>query len=204
MIEIKHLCKSYDHKVIYNDWNGSIKEHEITCIMGPSGCGKTTLLRLLAGLEEFEGGEVRGLEEKRIAFVFQENRLMPWLTVRENIAYVLESTHTQDQQKVILDEIISRMRLSEVQKQLPTTLSGGMKQRVALGRALAYGGDLLLMDEPFKELDITLKDELIDDLLAYWNEKRPTIICVTHDIQEARRLGGEVLEIRKVEQRGNN
>lgn len=202
MIEIKHLSKNYKEKIVYKDLNMAFKEQEISVIMGPSGSGKTTLLRILAGLETYDSGQILGLEHKKVAFVFQEDRLMPWLTVRENIEYVLDRTIPEKIKKEKVDQVIEKMQLASVAHEFIPSLSGGMKRRVALGRAMAYEGDLILLDEPFKGLDDSLKRNIIEDLLNYWRKQKPTIICVTHDLEEAKCLG-LVIEIRKAGQHGN-
>ena len=181
MIEIKHLGKSYKEKCVYEDFNIIFKKQAISVLMGPSGSGKTTLLRILAGLEPYECGKILGLTYKKAAFVFQEDRLMPWLTVRENIEYVLEDTMPERIKKEKVDQMIEKMQLTSVADELIPSLSGGMKRRVTLGRAFAYEGDLMLLDEPFKGLDDCLKEDIIEVLLAYWQKQKPTIICVTHD-----------------------
>lgn len=203
MIEIKHLGKSYKEKRVYEDFNITLKKQAISVLMGPSGSGKTTLLRILAGLEPYECGQILGLTHKKAAFVFQEDRLMPWLTVRENIEYVLEDTMPERIKKEKVDQMIEKMQLTSVADEFVPSLSGGMKRRVALGRAFAYEGDLMLLDEPFKGLDDCLKGDIIEVLLAYWHKQKPTIICVTHDLEEAKRLGS-VIEIRKAGQYGNH
>lgn len=189
MIEIRNLCKSYEGKVVYKDLNLCFKEKEITVLMGPSGIGKTTLLRILAGLESYEKGEIFGIEGKRVAFVFQEDRLMPWLTVRENIEYVLASWMSKSAYQERTTEILEMVGLLEVQNQFIDALSGGMQRRVALGRALAYDSDLLLMDEPFKGLDDRLKYDMIEKIKTLTHLRGTTVICVTHDLEEAKKLG---------------
>lgn len=189
MIEIRNLCKSYEGKVVYEDLNLSFKKQAITVLMGPSGIGKTTLLRILAGLEGYEKGEVIGLTGKRIAFMFQEDRLMPWLSAKENITYVLASRMKQADCEQRAEQILEMMGLIHEKEQPIGALSGGMQRRVALGRALAYEGEVLLMDEPFKGLDEKLKYDMIEKIKALTILKKTTVICVTHDLEEAKRLG---------------
>lgn len=196
MIEIKNLCKNYGDKMIYDYLNLTFEEHQITTIMAPSGYGKTTLLRILAGLESYEKGSITGLEGKKIAYVFQEDRLLPWLTVRENIEYVLPSWSQKEKCTQKVDTLLEHLGLIKEQHQLITTLSGGMKRRVALGRALVYEADILLMDEPLKGLDEKLKEQMIQYLLECHQQRPFTLICVTHDIEEAKALG-KVIEIQK-------
>ena len=189
MIEIKNLCKNYNDKVVYKDFNLKIEEKQITSLMGASGYGKTTLLRMMAGLEGYDSGQIIGLEGKKIAYVFQEDRLLPWLSVRENIEYVLMSQLPKGTYKEKVDQLLELLQLTREQNQYISSLSGGMKRRVALGRALAYEGEVLLMDEPFKGLDEALKQQVIKGILAFQKKKQSTIICVTHDLEEAKALG---------------
>ena len=121
MIEIKNLCKNYKDKVVYNHLNLSFEEKQITSLMGPSGCGKTTLLKILAGLEAYEGGQITGMEAKKIAYVFQEDRLLPWLTVRENIEYVLMSWEPKAAYKKRVDDLLEMLELTKEQNQLIKT-----------------------------------------------------------------------------------
>ncbi len=189
MIEIRNLYKSYDDKTIYKGLNLTIKKQTISCIVGPSGCGKTTLLRMLAGLEAYNAGEILGTKGVRKAFVFQEDRLMPWLSVKENIEYVLAFSHSKAQMKEKVVGILQLLKLTD-EKDIPLyKLSGGMKRRVAIGRALAFESEILLLDEPFKGLDDDLKWHVLEGMLTYLEEKPRTVICVTHDKEVALRLG---------------
>ena len=189
MIEIKHLCKSYQEKMIYKDLNLSFEEKSITSLMAPSGYGKTTLLRILVGLEPYEKGTITGIQNQKIAYVFQEDRLLPWLSVRENIEYVLLSSMTKANDSKKVDDLLELLKLNKEQHQKVTTLSGGMRRRVALGRALAYEGDILVMDEPFRGIDKSLKEQIINGILHLHKQNPFTIICVTHDLEEAKALG---------------
>ena len=189
MIEIRNLYKSYGDKVIYKGLNLTIKEQTISCIVGPSGYGKTTLLRMVAGLETYDGGEILGTVGVRKAFVFQEDRLMPWLSVKENIEYVLASKYSKVQIEEKIVRILQLLKLTNEKDVLTCKLSGGMKRRVAIGRALAYESEILLLDEPFKGMDDELKWHVLEGMLGYLEEKPRTVICVTHDKAVAKRLG---------------
>ena len=197
MIEIKNLCKSYDGKVIYHGLNLNIPSQTISCIVGPSGCGKTTLLRILAGLEDYNEGEILGTMGKKKAFVFQEDRLMPWLSVKENIEYVLASHYSKDQMSKQVSKVLQLLKLSDQEDVSAKKLSGGMKRRVAIGRALAFESEILLLDEPFKGLDDDLKWHVLEGMLAYLEEKPRTVICVTHDKEVAMRLG-HIIDMEKL------
>ena len=192
MIEIIGLCKSYKEQSVHNHLNLSIKEAQVTSILGPSGCGKTTLLRILAGLEPYDSGEIIGLENKRIAYMFQEDRLMPWLNVWQNIAYVLKTKYNKQQIEEKIERLLNILQLEPYRDYSIDKLSGGMRRRIALGRALVYESEILLLDEPFKGLDEALKEKLYEAILKEVEIDRRTVICVTHDVNEARSLGDSI------------
>lgn len=156
----------------------------VTCLFGPSGCGKTTLLRLLAGLEVPQAGRITGLDGRRVAAVFQENRLLPWRTAAQNVAVALPR-----EQRERAADWLTRVGLSAVADSYPATLSGGMKRRVAIARALAAQADVLLLDEPFAGLDEALWRTMAEALHAVYANK--PIVLVTHVAEEA-----QVLEAR--------
>lgn len=187
-VQIKDLCKFYEnHKVLYNFSMNFIK-NKITVITGPSGCGKTTLLNIIGGIEKDYNGQIIS-PNNSISYIFQEDRLLPHLTVYENIAFVLKSTMSKEDMHTIINKYLNMVKLSEYKHKLPNKLSGGMKRRVAIARAFAYKSRLLLMDEPFKGLDDKLKTEIIDEFLKLHKEDRRTVILVTHDMKEAELLG---------------
>lgn len=191
MIEIRNLCKSYENKKVYEHLNLQIAEGQITYLLGASGFGKTTLLRILAGLEGYDEGEIVGLHGKRISYVFQEDRLMPWLTVEENICYVLKGLDKKEQEKRLLWSL-GLMKLEAERRSNVQALSGGMKRRVAIARAIVYDSEILLLDEPFKGLDDRLKREIIEQLTSYWQEKKQTVLIVGHDSALAKRFNNHM------------
>lgn len=195
MIEIKNLCKRYGENIIYQDFNLSFKENKITCLVGPSGCGKTTLFRILAGLETYESGKIIGEVQKDIAYIFQEDRLIPWLSVYENIRFVLKSQIHEEECRQIIKKVLKHMELWEYRDYMPRQLSGGMQRRVAIGRAFAYKSEVLLMDEPFKGLDKDLKKTIMNELLELWRENPKTIIWITHQLEEAEVLSDCIIEL---------
>jgi len=187
----------------------SIPAGMFAVFVGKSGCGKTTLLRLVAGLEEPTEGTVgvrEGGAPLRTGIVFQEPRLFPWLTVEENIAFSYRSMGKRPTEET-LSALIESLGLTAFRRAHPSRISGGMAQRASLGRTLLYDPDIILMDEPFSALDYFTRAALRDDLLHLWQERRKTVLFVTHDVDEALCLGqrihvmdrGEVVRIFDVE-----
>lgn len=162
---------------------------EITVILGESGCGKTTLLRLISGLEKQDGGIINFSEPTKLGMVFQEARLMPWLTARSNITFGLRSPAPQEE----LGELLDTVGLTGFADALPATLSGGMQQRVALARALILHSKLLLMDEPFAALDYFTRRKMQLELLRIKDVTKTGIILVTHNIDEALTLADKIM-----------
>lgn len=187
-VQIKNLYKSYEGHKVLDNLNINFIKNKITVITGPSGCGKTTLLSIISRIEKEDSGQVI-LNNKNISYIFQEDRLIPNLTVYENIAFVLKSTMNKKDMKDIIYKYLNMVKLIESKDKLPSKLSGGMKRRVAIARAFAYKSELLLMDEPFKGLDDKLKTEIIEEFLRIYKEDKRTVILVTHDMKEAELLG---------------
>ena len=178
----------------------AVAEGEFLAIVGPSGCGKSTLLRLLAGLEPPISGQVRlrgqplTAPRRDIGFVFQRANLMPWRTVRDNIALPLEVNHLpKEALRARAQEWVSLVGLEGFAGAYPAQLSGGMQQRVALARALIHGPSVLLLDEPFGSLDALTRERMNGELLRIWDRHRVTVVMVTHSISEALFLADRVL-----------
>ena len=184
-ILINNLSKSYERLQVISSLNLSFESKGIYCLLGPSGCGKTTLLNIIAGLISADFGSIEGLDGKKISYVFQEDRLIPWLTVYENILFVLENRYNKNEADEIIDRYISLVGLDKFKNSRPQQLSGGMKQRAAIARALAYDGDVFVMDEPFKGLDMERKRQLMDYIAEHCSNKSKLVIFISHDIDEA-------------------
>lgn len=174
MIEIKNFSKSYGKTVIYENFNLSLEEGKITCLLGASGSGKTTLLNALAGLIDAQGE----LPKLKCSYIFQNPQLVPNLKVRGNLALVCK-----DGAKI--DEMLKSVGLYEKADRYPVNLSGGEAQRVAIARAFLYESDMLLMDEPFSSLDLKLKYKMLDLFFRIWQSDKRTVLMVTHDVDEA-------------------
>lgn len=201
-IRIRHLAKVFGEgdgaTVALEDFTLSVAEGEFVCIVGPSGCGKTTALRVMAGLEKPSSGEVHigattGGERPLNAMVFQEHSLFPWLTVVDNVAYGLEmrGVSKRERHRRVMP-FLEMVGLTRFGNHYPNQLSGGMKQRVSLARALVNDPEILLMDEPFAALDAQNKLLMQEELLRIWEGDRKTVVFITHAIDEALALGDRV------------
>lgn len=179
---------------VLNGINLNISSNKITVILGRSGCGKTTLLRLVAGIEKFEQGDIQGANLKRKAYVFQEDRLMPWLNVKKNITFGIKNKDVDDKK---IDEIIQTVGLQNFCSAYPSQLSGGMKQRVSIARAFAYNPDFIMMDEPFSALDYFTREQMQEELLRIHKKTLCSILFVTHSIDEALILGDKIVILEK-------
>lgn len=188
-LESRNLSFQFGDRSVLRDVNLRIAPGDFICLLGPSGCGKSTLLRLLAGLLEPTKGEVRR-DSAATSFVFQEPRLLPWRTVLENVLLPFE---LQGQRPKKIESVLRRVGLWDARGLFPHELSGGMKQRTAIARALVTDPEVLLMDEPFSALDEALRYDLEDLLREQWSEKKMTMVFVTHSIPEAVYLGERVL-----------
>lgn len=209
-LELKNVGKTYKSRVngsvlALDDVNITISNGEFVCIVGPSGCGKTSLINLVLGLETPSNGEIildgeviDGVGTNR-ACVFQENTLFPWLSVRGNVELGLkvksriQNKISKAQRREIADKYLKFVGLEDKGNYRIHELSGGMKQRVSLARALALETEILLMDEPFAALDIATKRSMQNEILSMWAKTKKTIIFVTHDIEEAVLLAQRVV-----------
>lgn len=205
-VEIEHLSKRYTSAVsgeclALQDLSLSIEKGEFFALLGPSGCGKSTLLHIIGGLNSAEGtilingAPVRGPGLNR-GIVFQEYALFPWQTVLENVAFGLKMKGVPKRERLrTAREYLALVGLSGFEERYPDQLSGGMKQRTAIARALAYDPEVLLMDEPFAALDAQTREILQGELLKIWEQTGKTIIFVTHSIEEAVYLAQRVAVI---------
>ncbi|PYG90307.1 NitT/TauT family transport system ATP-binding protein [Ruminiclostridium sufflavum DSM 19573] len=200
-VVLKDLNKVYnnllkDDTVALKDVNLEIGQSEFISIIGPSGCGKSTLLKIIGNLDKATSGEILYKDgvNQQLGFVFQDSVLLPWKNVRENAEFplVIQKKQTKENEEK-LDELLELAGLTEFKTALPRELSGGMKQRVSIVRALSYDAPLLLMDEPFGALDALTRDHLNEELLKIWQKTKKTIIFVTHSIEEAVFLSDRVV-----------
>jgi NitT/TauT family transport system ATP-binding protein len=193
MVEVRHISKTYAGGVeALNDLSIDFAEGQLTSLLGPSGCGKTTLLKIIAGLIPASSGEV--MVDGRVvtgpgperAFVFQDFALMPWASVMRNVAFGLElKGMARSEREAIAEKYIASVGLKGFEKAYPHELSGGMRQRAGLARALAVNAKVLLMDEPFSAVDEQTRRKFQEDLLELIERERKTFLFVTHSIEEA-------------------
>ncbi|HSB66891.1 MAG TPA: ABC transporter ATP-binding protein, partial [Anaerolineales bacterium] len=198
-IDFSYSDNTKDQKVI-DDFNLNVFDQEFISIVGASGCGKSTLLNIIAGLlppthgKVWLDGELVTKPGQDRAMVFQDDAVFPWYTVRQNVEYGL---NTQDlkpnERKAIGDQVLELVGLTEAQHLFPRQLSGGMRKRVDVARALAIKPEVLLMDEPFAALDVLTKGKLQEEFLNIWNDNRMTVVFVTHDLEEAIYLSDRVV-----------
>lgn len=179
--------------VVLSEVSLTIEPGEFVCLLGASGCGKSTLLNLMAGLDTPTAGTI-SVPGARPSLMFQEPALMPWLTASENIELALRLRGLgKAARREEAGRLLSLVRLDGAGAKRPHELSGGMRQRVAMARALAVGSRVLLMDEPFAALDALTRDVLHDELTRIWQELGTTVVFVTHNVREAVRLGQRVV-----------
>ena len=214
-LRLSGLCKSFRDVAAVDNVDLDLAHGEILCLLGPSGCGKTTTLRLIAGFDQPDAGTVRirdrmvcgsgvnvAPEKRRVGMVFQEGALFPHLTVAQNLAFGLKKGRQRKQQ---VAEALHLVNLADCAARYPHQLSGGQQQRVALARALAPAPDLMLMDEPFSSLDPGLRGQLRAEVRAILKERGATVVCVTHDQDEAMQLADRVAVMNqgRIEQLGS-
>ncbi|NCB74432.1 MAG: ABC transporter ATP-binding protein [Clostridia bacterium] len=220
MIKLENISKKYGAHELFSNFSAEFEEHRVSCILGASGVGKTTLINIIAGLNKPDGGIVRfGSQEGELrgSYVFQEARLLPWLNVHDNLDLVLKNARkplasekaddlmrvkhgrgdehfTKEERIELIRKQLRLVELEPYEFSMPSELSGGMVQRVALARAFAFPADILFLDEPFKEQDPKLKEELYESFFrAYKNDEAGrTVLFVTHDISEALRLADTI------------
>lgn len=185
MLSLKNITKKYGEKTVFESFNLDIEENKITVILGESGSGKTTLLNMIAGLTDFNG-EIAGTE--KVSMVFQRDRLVPHLTVKENILLINETAD--------VSALLESVGLFGAENLYPKDLSAGMARRVAIIRAFSYSAPVLLMDEPLVNLDLSLKFSIMKQIKSLKEKTAKTVLMVTHDVKEAAILSDRVIVIK--------
>jgi len=199
-VKVRNLTKSFGDLLVLDDISFDVKKGEFLCIVGPTGCGKTTFLNSLTKLYDIDKGEMLvndepiDLRKHNIAYIFQEYSTMPWLKVEENVNYGLKiKGYPKEVIKERTDRVLSMVGLDKYRNYYPRQLSASMLQRVVIARAFAVEPELLLMDEPYGQLDLKLKYKLEDELLSLWEKTGTTVIFITHNIEEAVYLSDRIL-----------
>lgn len=187
-LKVQNVSKSYGILKVLDNVSFYVKDGEFVCIIGESGCGKTTILKIIAGIEKADSGEIIFESSTRVGFVFQDDRLLPWKTVYDNILFAVRAVKADES---MVKRVLEIVGLNGFEKYYPKQLSGGMRQRVGIARALAIQPDLLLMDEPFANLDAQTRERMQDELLKIVGKM--TVIFVTHSIDEALFLADRII-----------
>ncbi|MBR2001382.1 MAG: ABC transporter ATP-binding protein, partial [Firmicutes bacterium] len=199
-VQVRNLTKKFGDLLVLDDISFDVKENEFLCIVGPTGCGKTTFLNSLSKLYDITAGEILingepvDLKKHNIAYIFQEYSNFPWLTIRENVEFGLRIKKMPEAEiKERVDYFLDMVGLKKFQDYYPDQLSASMLQRAAIARAFAVKPEVLLMDEPYGQLDIELRFKLEDELIRLWREVGTTVIFITHNIEEAVYLSERIL-----------
>lgn len=199
-VKVRNLTKKFGDLLVLDDVSFDVMEREFMCVVGPTGCGKTTFLNSLTKLYTPTSGEILVNDEPvdmykhNISYIFQENSTMPWLNVEENVGFGLKIKGVRAQaKKEALDEVLEIVGLNAFRKYYPNELSASMLQRVVIARAFATKPELLLMDEPYGQLDIELRFKLEDELVKLWQRTGTTVLFITHNIEEAVYLSEKIL-----------
>jgi NitT/TauT family transport system ATP-binding protein len=190
-LRLQGVYRSFGDVNVFSDLSLDISRGEFLAVVGPSGCGKTTLLNLCSGFDTPNSGSVTG--SGRVRMVYQQDGLFPWQTVEENIALGFRHVEAESDRKEQLKEMVRLIRLDGFENHYPHQLSGGMRQRVELARALAGESDVLLLDEPFSSLDYLTRLRMRGELARMLRERPRTVVLVTHDIEEAAQLADRVV-----------
>ena len=199
-VQVRHLTKKFGDLLVLNDVSFDIMRGELLCVVGPTGCGKTTFLNTLTKIYDITSGEIlvdgKPVDPKvqNISYIFQGDSTMPWLTVEQNVAFGLEIKHyPEDKKKALVEKYLEVVGLTAYRNYYPKQLSASMLQRVSIARAFATEPELLLMDEPYGQLDIDLRFKLEDELIKLWQMTGTTVLFITHNVEEAVYLSSHVM-----------
>ena len=199
-VQVNHLTKKFGDLLVLNDISFDVEKGDLLWVVGPTGCGKTTCVTRLTKIYDITSGEIlldsHPVDPKKdhIAYIFQGNSTMPWLTVEQNVSFGLDIKHVpQEKKRQLVDKYLEIVGLTKYRKYYPKQLSASMLQRVSIARAFATEPELLLMDEPYGQLDIELRFKLEDELIRLWEMTGTTVIFITHNIEEAVYLGEHIM-----------
>lgn len=199
-VSVNHLTKKFGDLLVLNDVSFEAMDGDLLCVVGPTGCGKTTFLNSLVNIYQITSGEILldgkqvNTKEQNIAYIFQGDSTMPWLTVEENVRFGLNLKKiSSGEKKERVEKYLDIVGLTKYRNYYPKQLSASMLQRVSIARAFATEPELLLMDEPYGQLDIELRFKLEDELVKLWEMTKTTVIFITHNIEEAVYLGNKIM-----------
>ena len=189
IIRIENINKRYGDNIIFNNFQIDFYENKINCILGKSGCGKTTLLNIISGVVKNDESDFKGIEDLGVSYIFQDDRLIDWLSVEDNIKLVIKKYYDEAKVNELCEKYLKLVGIYEYKNYYPQRLSGGMRQRVNIARAFIYPSKIIIMDEPFKSIDIKNKQIIMENFKKILEEDNRTVLFVTHDIDEALYLG---------------
>lgn len=199
-VEVKNLTKRFGDLLVLNNLSFDVEEGDLLCVVGPTGCGKTTFLNSLTKIYDITEGEILlngepvNPKKQNISYIFQGNSTMPWLTVEQNVAFGLDIKKVDKEKKEeLVNKYLEIVGLAEFRKYYPKQLSTSMLQRVSIARAFVTEPELLLMDEPYGQLDMELRFHLEDELIRLWEMTGTTVIFITHNIEEAVYLSSRIM-----------
>lgn len=205
IISIKNINKKFNGKTIFKDFNIDFYKNEINCIIGKSGCGKSTLLNILSGVIPNDRKNFESIESYGVSYIFQDDRLIDWLTVEENIELVVKKLYSKKITDELIDKYLDLVGIKEYKNYYPQMLSGGLRQRVNIARAFIYPSKIIIMDEPFKSIDVINKEIIMNNFKKILEKEERTVLFVTHDIDEALLLsdkiyvlGNSPIEVKKI------
>ncbi|MGL5692920.1 MAG: ATP-binding cassette domain-containing protein, partial [Peptostreptococcaceae bacterium] len=183
---IKNINKKYESKIVYENFSIDFYLNKVNCILGKSGCGKSTILNIISGLIPNGNNEwISGFENVEMSYIFQEDRLIEWLTVEENIRLVAKKYYKNEELDILCEKYLNLVGIIEYKSYYPQMLSGGIRQRVNIARAFIYPSEIIIMDEPFKSIDIKNKMTIMKSIKEFLSKEKKTVLFVTHDIDEA-------------------
>lgn len=199
-VKVEHLTKKFGDLLVLDDMSFNVNDGDLMCVVGPTGCGKTTFLNSLTKIYDITAGQILldgemvDPKKQNIAYIFQGDSTMPWLTVEENVSFGLNIKKVPEQRKKEqVEKYLDIVGLTKFRNYYPKQLSASMLQRVSIARAFATEPELLLMDEPYGQLDIELRFKLEDELVKLWQMTKTTVLFITHNIEEAVYLGNKIM-----------
>lgn len=198
IISIKNINKKFNNKIIFENFNIDFYENQVNCIIGKSGCGKSTLLNIISGIIKNDDDKFETIEKYGVSYIFQDDRLIDWLTVGENITLVVKKMYNKKKCDDLCNKYLSLVGIKEYKNYYPQMLSGGLRQRVNIARAFIYPSKIIIMDEPFKSIDVINKEIIMNNFRKIIENEKRTVLFVTHNIDEALLLSDKIYVLGKL------